>query len=66
MLAYVKAKRLKISPESSVLGFSFRSLMGEDMAKVKRLYPADYAKIRAWFPMVETGVKQHEYANEQK
>ncbi len=28
---------------------------------VKRHYPADYERIREWFPMVETSVKQWEY-----
>lgn len=61
IMSYIAQRKLKVSPESRVLGFSMRSLMPGDMAALKRHYPEDYERIRAWFPMVETSVKQWEF-----
>lgn len=61
VMSYIAHHKIKVSPESRVLGFSFRSLMPGDMAAVKHHYPEDYERIRAWFPMVETAVKQWEF-----
>jgi phosphoadenosine phosphosulfate reductase len=56
VLAYIKHHKLKVSPESNLLGHSFRSLMPEDLAMIKKHYPADYQKVIRWFPLVEAGV----------
>lgn len=61
IFAYLKAHRLRISEESRVLGFSFRSLQAEDMIKIRQHYPADFAKIKAMFPLVEAGIKHKEF-----
>ena len=61
IFAYIKAHRLPISEESRVLGFSFRSLQAEDMIKIRQHYPADFAKIKAMFPLVEAGIKHKEF-----
>lgn len=53
ILEYIKFKKLKISPESHVLGYSFRSLMPRDLEGIKKYYPEDYQKIQSWFPLVE-------------
>ena len=60
VMAYVKRSRLKVSPESAVLGFSFRSLMPEELAKVREHYPDDYAKIEAAFPLLQANMLQWE------
>ena len=64
VVAYVKQRKLMVSPESKTLGFSFRSLMPSDMDKISKVYPADYKKIRSWFPMVDASVMRHRYQNE--
>lgn len=60
VLAYIKAKRLKLTPEYKILGYSFRGIDPCDMVKIKRHYPADYARIEAMFPFVGAGVFRYE------
>jgi len=57
ILAYNKAQKLPVSEESRVLGFSFRSLAPRDMLAIKRAYPSDFEKIKAFFPLIEASVK---------
>ncbi|GAD20946.1 hypothetical protein [Acidovorax sp. MR-S7] len=52
VLRYIAAHRLRVSPESKVLGHSFRSLAGKDIAAIKRHYPQDYDKIAQAFPEI--------------
>lgn len=66
ILTYIQRRRLKLSPESAVLGHSFRSLMPLEVKAIRDHYPADYARIERWFPFVEATIKQYEYANERK
>lgn len=54
--AYIRQHKLKVGAESSKLGFSFRSLSGKDMQCIKQAYPADYAKIKEWFPLVDVSM----------
>lgn len=61
IMAYIKRNRLKVSPESSVLGYSLRSLMPRDMAMIKKHYPDDFEIIRQWYPFVEASVKKYEF-----
>ena len=60
VLAYNRQHKLHVGGESAKLGFSFRSLAGEDMAKIREAYPEDYERIRRWFPLVEGAVKRYE------
>ncbi len=60
VLSYIRQNRLLVGEESAKLGFSFRSLLPEDMVKIKAAYPRDYETIKKWFPLVEAGVKHHE------
>lgn len=57
---YIRHHRLKVSPESKTLGFSFRSLSPEDVIKVCDVYPADFGLIKRWFPFVGAGIVNHE------
>ena len=60
VMRYIRARDLKLSPETRTLGHSFRSLQDEDMWKIRRDYPADYARIERWFPFVGAGVRRFE------
>jgi phosphoadenosine phosphosulfate reductase len=60
VLAYIRQHGLYVGAESEKLGFSFRGLGGEDMAKIKAAYPADYERIQRWFPLVEGAVRRYE------
>ena len=60
VMAYIRQHGLHVGGESAKLGFSFRSLAGEDMAKIREAYPEDYERIRRWFPLVEGAVKRYE------
>ncbi len=57
---YIKRYRLKISPESSVLGYSFGELDPFSLYQIKRHYPNDYEIIRAWFPFADVAVLHYE------
>lgn len=60
VLQYIKQKKLYLSKEQKEIGFSFRSLAGEELAVVKRLYPADYEKILRVYPFAGAGVERFE------
>lgn len=66
VLAYIKQKRLKMSPEYSLLGYSFRSLDPVDMVKVREYYPDDFNRIKTIFPFVEAGCVRHEIEQRDK
>lgn len=59
VLAYIRQRKLRVGAESSRLGFSFRSLMGKDLLKIKKHFPQDYARIRRWFPLVDVSIIHH-------
>jgi len=46
IMSYLKINKLPLSLENKTLGFSFRSLMGEDMIKIKECFPDDFEKIK--------------------
>lgn len=52
VLRYVAANRLLVSPESRLLGHSFRSLHTADLAAIKEHYPDDYQRVVQAFPDV--------------
>lgn len=60
--AYLKRHRLKLAPETRVLGWSFRSLDPCDMVKIQEAYPADFERIVRMFPFVEAGCVKYERA----
>ena len=64
VLSYIKQHRLRVSDESSVLGFSFRDFQPRNLAIIQQRYPDDFAKIVAQFPFVEANIKQLEYFGE--
>ena len=55
---YISKKHLKLGEDSSVLGFSFRSLDPIELQAVYDHYPADYQRIMDWFPLVEASRRQ--------
>lgn len=59
--AYIRQRRLKVGAESSKLGFSFRSFMAKDLLTIRRHFPHDYTRIKAWFPLVDVSILQDEY-----
>lgn len=50
ILQYIKFKKLYLSPEQRDMGFSFRSLTGEELQVIYERYPDDYEKILKMFP----------------
>lgn len=59
-LAYCKAHKLRQGRDSRLLGFSFRSLEGDQLAAVKRAFPEDYERIRRMYPLCEGAVRRFE------
>jgi len=62
VLTYIRQRRLKVAPESAILGFSFRSMMPGDMAAIKHHFPHDFARIQEWFPLVGASAAKHEFS----
>lgn len=56
VMRYIERHGLKVSPESQVIGHSFRSLHSEDLAAIKEHYPQDYERVLSWFPFADAGV----------
>ena len=64
--SYNKTNRLPLSLENKTLGYSFRSLMAQDLMDIKKYFPDDYAKIKDMFPLVDVELKWGEmYGNGQ-
>ena len=60
VLQYIKFHKLYLSPEQKKIGFSFRSLAGNELSVIKELYPKDYEKILKVYPFAGAGVKRFE------
>ena len=60
VLQYIKLRRLYLSPEQKKLGFSFRSLSGNELAVIKEHYPDDYKKILRVYPFAGAAVERFE------
>lgn len=56
---YIQAHSLKVSPESQILGHSFR-FDEDDIIAVKQHYPEDYERIRQSFPDIGAVVARRE------
>lgn len=61
VLEYARLHRLKVAPETRRLGFSFRSLLGRDLWRIRQYYPDDYRELERWFPLVGAGVARYEF-----
>ena len=66
VLAYIRQHRLRVGEESRRLGFSFASLLANEMMIVREAFPRDFETIKRWFPLVEAGIKQYEFAQEKQ
>ena len=60
VVRYIAAHRLMVSPESKILGHSFRSLHPKDLQAIKQVYPGDYTKIVQAFPEVGAALAREE------
>ena len=65
VLAYIRQNRLRVGEESRKLGFSFASLLTREMLIIREAFPRDFETIKRWFPLVEAGIKQHEFFQKQ-
>lgn len=59
--AYNNQQKLPLSLENKALTHSFRSLMPAEIKNIKDIFPDDYKKIQAMFPLIETSVKWEEF-----
>lgn len=64
ILAYIRQHQLFLGPETRVLGFSFQSLRGAELAKIRDKFPDDFARICRVFPLAEASIKKVEYGNQ--
>ena len=60
VMSYIKLRGLKLPSDSKRLGFSFRSLDGEQLAAIKERYPEDYQKILRAYPFAGAAVERYE------
>lgn len=63
---YIKFHHLYLGEDSKALGFSFRSLQGNELVKIKALFPDDYKKILSIYPFAEASVRREELKNGKK
>lgn len=61
---YIATHKLLVSPESKVLGHSFRSLHTKDVLAIKEFYPEDYGKVVQAFPEIGAAIMRHEMYGE--
>lgn len=61
VMDYIRLYKLRVGDESKKLGFSFRSLMPQEIIQIKRHYPEDYERIRYFFPFLEATIAHYEY-----
>lgn len=64
IMRYIETRRLKLAPEAVSLGHSFRSLEPEELFRVRRFYPDDYARIESWFPLIGAAVEKYRLKHE--
>lgn len=64
IVSYLKINKLPLSLENKALGFSFRSLMGADMIKIKEYFPNDFERIKRDFPLIEATIRKELKDNE--
>lgn len=66
VIDYVRFRKLFVSRESEILGFSFRSLGGFELAKIREKFPKDFEKIKQHFPYVEASILRDVMVYEQE
>lgn len=57
---YIDNHKLMVSPESKVLGHSFRSLRKEELIKLKEFYPQDFERVCKAFPLAGAAIAHQE------
>lgn len=60
IIDYIKFHNLYLGQDSKKLGFSFKSLGGNELLMLKQHFPEDYQKILHLYPFAEAGVKRLE------
>ena len=61
VMDYIRVKKLRLGEDSARLGFSFRSLAPRELIAVKEHYPADFERIKRFFPLAEVSIRHYEY-----
>lgn len=65
IIDYIKFHNLYLGQDSRIMGFSFKSLWGKELAMVKKHFPDDYAKLIKQYPFAEAGVLREELYGEE-
>lgn len=63
---YIQFKKLRVSAESEILGFSFRSFMAKELVLIRDAYPDDWIKIMKCFPLIDAEIKREEMFGDQR
>ena len=66
IMAYIKYHGLYLGEDSKRLGFSFRSLQGNELVKIKEYFPDDYEKILRLYPFAGASIVREEIKNGKK
>lgn len=61
IMDYIRLHRLKIGEESAIIGCSFGSFHNKELRAIKEHYPADFERIKQFFPFAEVGIKREEH-----
>ena len=60
VFTYIQRRRLKVTPETAVVGASFGEMDPFSLYQIKTHYPQDFEIIKSWFPFVEVAVLHYE------
>lgn len=66
VLDYIKFHKLYLGADSRKLGYSWRSLQGDELVKIKYYFPDDYERILHLYPMAEAEVIKEEMKDGKK
>ncbi len=58
---YIRIKKLKLGEDSYKLGFSFGEFNPKEIKVVKDYFPAEYERIKYFFPFIEATFKHYDY-----
>lgn len=66
IVRYIKYHKLYFGMDSRKLGFSFKSLAGNELLMLKRYFPDDYKKVINLYPFSAAAVKREEINGEKQ
>lgn len=61
LMEALKRNAIKLSPEYTALGRSFEIITSRSLIAIKEHFPADFARIKRFYPLAEVAIKRYEW-----